>query len=184
VEVVKNEWLEPDPSLPHAVTYSYNEIPSEGCVSEPVHNKICDNFITYTGAVTGDIDIANEIITNTAQECFFGCGTITEKVEYEICPDILFMKGNFGAQFLGTALKDFHLPFVFNEVEGVAKYTLIGASVHTGSSHVSGHYTALLRLDDAWWSCSDSSAHEVSNIGQYFLQKNDLIQLLAFKKCC
>ena len=41
------------------------------------------------------------------------------------------------------------------------EYHLIAVAEHSGS-YESGHYTALVKMDDRWFSCSDTVVKEVS----------------------
>lgn len=57
---------------------------------------------------------------------------------------------------------------------------LVGMVMHTGRATTSGHYTALVRSDNVWYSCNDTAVHIISDNDNYLHSRE--VYLLFYVK--
>jgi molybdopterin/thiamine biosynthesis adenylyltransferase len=178
--IVGRDWILPDiTDTIHMIIKAHSVVPDGNCHETGITSSIVDHYLVYSGYDEADANIGNELIMQESYErcCDSGCGKVQEKTEFVSLPKILFMVASVGRNFLHAA-QTFQIPI--NNSQIPVRYNLIGASLHSGNNR-GGHYTALVEHGGAWYSCSDSSWHQV-NLLNFINSNYEDVQLLVFAK--
>jgi hypothetical protein len=141
----------------------------------PTFKLASEPFVVYGGQDGTDAIIVNELVEQDKYESPNEDGTtIIHESEFLDLPAVLFLVGTCAASIIVAAKKG--LSF---QLDKPVTYSLVGASLHSGTPG-GGHYTALVKHNNIWFSCSDASVNKITSID--IVSESLGVQMMVFKR--